>query len=98
MLDLTPEQISVVNTIIALHLSSSNETYAFGSRTQGKARPFSDLDLVIKSPEAIPYQTLIELKDAFSESDLPFLTDITDWQQLSEEFKAAISHQLIKLN
>jgi predicted nucleotidyltransferase len=98
MLDLTPEQISTVRLITAEYLAPSTEIYAFGSRTNGKARQYSDLDLLIKSDNAIPYQTLTELENAFSESDLPFMIDIIDWQQISEEFRTAISKELVKLN
>lgn len=98
MLDLTPEQISTVRLITAEYLRPSTELYAFGSRTTGKARQYSDLDLLIKSDNAIPYQTLTELENSFSESDLPFMVDIIDWHQITEEFRTAISKQLVKLN
>ncbi|WP_372740562.1 nucleotidyltransferase family protein [Neptunomonas sp.] len=98
MLDLTPEQLNTVKLISSQYLAPATEIYAFGSRTNGKARKYSDLDLLIKSDKAIPYQTLTELENAFSESDLPFMTDIIDWQQISEEFRAAISKELVKLS
>ena len=66
------------------------EVRAFGSRVKGKARAYSDLDLVLKSREPLENRTLEALKDAFSASRLPFVVEVMDWQNLSQEFQALI--------
>ena len=57
----------------------------------GKAKKYSDLNLVIIAEAAIPTQQLNELRLAFSDSDLPIMVDLVDWFTLSEEFRDVIS-------
>ena len=52
--------------------------WAFGSRTTGKARPYSDLDLGLEGPAALPLAREAELREAFEDSDLPFRVDVVD--------------------
>ncbi|OGT06522.1 MAG: hypothetical protein A2X78_00195 [Gammaproteobacteria bacterium GWE2_37_16] len=49
-------------------------------------KSYSDLDWVIRGKEKIPLETMIDLKDAFSESDLVFRVDILDWHRIPPEF------------
>jgi len=67
--------------------------WAFGSRVTGKAKPYSDLDIVILTVSPLPFSQIGELKQAFSESDLPFSVDVLDWSRLSLSFQEAIRQQ-----
>ncbi|MFH1318174.1 MAG: nucleotidyltransferase domain-containing protein [Candidatus Omnitrophota bacterium] len=66
------------------------EVRAFGSRVNGTAKEYSDLDLVIVGKEKLPKKTLYILREEFQESDLPFRVEIMDWQTISDEFKKII--------
>ncbi|NIC42532.1 nucleotidyltransferase domain-containing protein [Aquabacterium sp. A08] len=44
----------------------------FGSRAMGRARPFSDLDLLLTTPERLSWQQRCELADRFEQSPCPF--------------------------
>lgn len=79
----------LIKDILSRHIPGK-VVWAFGSRVNGRAKPFSDLDLLIKSNDPIDSVTLFNLKDALSESDLPFRVDIVEWNSISEEFKAII--------
>jgi uncharacterized protein len=50
--------------------------YAYGSRVKGIARKFSDLDLCYQ--ENIPDSLVFEIKDEFTESNLPFIVELVD--------------------
>ena len=89
MLDLAPEHLTEVRRILAAHLPD-HEVRAFGSRVQGTARPFSDLDLAVMGEAPLDLRRLATLKDAFVESNLPFRVDVVDWATTSETFKAII--------
>lgn len=97
MLQLTETQLHQVQALIKSKLIEPIEVFAYGSRTKQQAREFSDLDLLVKSTEKLPIQTLYQLKDAFEFSDLPFRIDIQDWHTLSQEFKQQIQNSLIKI-
>jgi predicted nucleotidyltransferase len=96
MIDLTIEQISLVNRIIHNYIPNC-EISVFGTRATGKAKKYSDLDLVLKTPDVITPSTMLNLKEDFTESDLPFRVDILDWKAISDEFKNAIQSQLTKI-
>ncbi len=89
MLDLKPEHIKTVKAILNKHLPGV-PVKAFGSRVTGKAKKYSDLDLVIMGEGTIDNKLLNEIKFEFSDSDLPIMVDIIDWHDISDEFKRAI--------
>lgn len=64
--------------------------WAFGSRVTGKAKKFSDLDLVILTNDQFDIKKLFPLKDNFSESNLPFKVDIVIWSELNKDFQEII--------
>ena len=90
MIDLSPEHIAVVRRILAEHVPEC-EVRVFGSRVSGRAQPFSDLDLALVGSINIAPARLEALKDAFSESDLPFMVDVLDWNAIPESFRKVIA-------
>ncbi|MDO4442130.1 MAG: nucleotidyltransferase domain-containing protein [Moraxella sp.] len=93
---LTDKELSMVQGILAVVIPS-HQVFIFGSRAKGNAKPYSDLDLLIKSDDELDLMTLAELKDAFSQSDLPFKVDICEWAGLDDGFKRRISQELIQI-
>lgn len=89
MLDLAPGHLAEVRSILQVHVSG-RAVYAFGSRVQGNAKPFSDLDLVIMGDSSLDFRQLADLRDAFAESSLPFRVDVVDWAATSEAFRGII--------
>ena len=71
--------------------------WAFGSRVNGKAKPYSDLDLAIISEQPIPLSLMAEVAEAFSESDLPWKVDLVDWATTSERFRQLIAAQKLAI-
>jgi len=96
VIDLENKHLELVKAILRRHLTHY-EVYAFGSRVTNRARKYSDLDLVIRGERAIEWQTLENIKDDLSFSNLPILIDVMDWNKLSESFLAAITNELEKL-
>ncbi len=66
------------------------EVRAFGSRVNGTPRSSSDIDLVIAGKEKLDWKLLVNLKEAFEESELPFRVDVLDWHAISSEFQKVI--------
>jgi len=96
MIDLDHDSLKIVKKIIKQHLPNA-EVKAFGSRVKGTAKAFSDLDLVIFSDKKIAIDKMNEIKFAFSDSNLPILVDIIDWNAISAEFQAKIRHECVAL-
>ena len=89
-MDLKPEQLKIVCDILAHHIPG-REVRIFGSRAIGRAKPHSDIDLVIMGDELLPVTTMRILRDAFDDSDLPFQVDFVEWAGTSEEFRKVMT-------
>ncbi len=96
MLDLTPPQKALVCAIVDAHLDRQR-VRVFGSRAHRRAKPFSDLDLLVLGTP-LEAQLRGTLEEAFDESDLPFRVDIAEAATLSPEFRALIEPQAVELN
>jgi len=92
MIDASADQISLICQIIE-HYVPICELRVFGSRVSGKAKPWSDLDIVIMGDAKLNTLTLGSIREALDESDLPFRVDIQDWHGISKEFQAVIEQR-----
>lgn len=96
MLNLPPDQIAIIRAILADHVPG-RQVMVFGSRVNGKqTKPYSDLDLCIMGEEKLSLVTYANLKEAFSESDLPIKIDVVDWAATTPEFQNIIAAQAIQ--
>ncbi|KLL03324.1 MAG: hypothetical protein MRERV_44c013 [Mycoplasmataceae bacterium RV_VA103A] len=67
--------------------------YAYGSRVKGTAYKYSDLDICYQ--EAIPLETISNLREEFTESDLPFFVELVDWKHMRPKFREMIKGDLV---
>jgi len=91
-IDIQPEHWRIVDAILQAHVPE-HEVWAFGSRVQGGARPYSDLDLAIITASPLGLAGMAALTEAFSESDLPWKVDLVDWATTAESFRRAIRRE-----
>jgi predicted nucleotidyltransferase len=89
MLDLPPGALKIVQDILRKHVPAL-EVWAFGSRVQGSARRYSDLDLAFITDEPLPLRVRGDMAEDFSESDLPFRVDILDWATTQDSFRRIV--------
>ena len=71
--------------------------YIYGSRVNGNFSTNSDLDIIAKNSNEIPYDILEELKLKFDQSDLPFIVHISDFHKLDLCFLNLIENSMVKL-
>jgi amidophosphoribosyltransferase len=95
-LDLPEGDRSIVQRIISTRIPG-RPVFAFGSRTNGKAGRRSDLDLAIGGSCALSLSEEVNLKEDFSESDLPIFVDVVDLNVISPEFRTHIEPDFIPL-
>jgi len=96
-IDLRPDHAAIVQEVLTRHLPAGVSVRVFGSRAKWTAKTFSDLDLAVKGKEKLPYKVMVELADAFEESDLPFRVDIVDWHTVTPSFQAVIDRDGVAL-
>jgi uncharacterized protein len=73
------------------------DVWAFGSRVTGTAKPFFDLDLLIRTEQPLTFEKMATLRDAFDESDLTILVDLVDWAATSTAFRDIIMQNYVVL-
>ena len=89
MIYLDETQLTLVKRILSAYVPE-RPVVAFGSRVQGTAKEFSDLDLVVLGDEPVSPGVLSELRYAFAESDLSISVDVLEWSSLSPSFRRVI--------
>lgn len=72
------------------------EIWAYGSRVNGDSHSGSDLDLTVISFNS-DKKHISELREKLNDSDLPFLVDINEYEELPAYFKEEIKKNYIKL-
>ena len=86
---------TTIQRMLGRHLPGVT-VWAYGSRVRWNARPQSDLDLVAFAP---PEQrdAVLQLREAFEESSLPFTVDLLIWDELPESFHRNIEAEYVVL-
>ena len=97
-IDLDLKYLDMIRQILRAHLPASAKVFMFGSRTTGRAKPFSDIDLLINSNKELTLHELAQLNTAFDDALLPYKVDIADANLIAAEFKAAIKDQLVAID
>ncbi len=89
-LALTPGELAELHSLLAAHLPDDVRVGIFGSRAglpaSAAPKPWSDLDLVLEGPAALPLSLLATLAEAFDESPLPWKVDLVDRLGVSDAF------------
>lgn len=93
-IDVRPEQWVIVAGILREHVPHC-DVWAFGSRAKGTAKPFSDLDLAVRTTDPLALDVRAALLDQFSESDLPWKVDVVDWALTSDVFREVIKREKV---
>lgn len=92
--DLAPQHLKLLETILLRHLPQGISVYVFGSRARGTAKPFSDVDLALDAQgHILPAQTLGRMALDFEESAFPYKVDLVDLNAASPEFRQIIGAQ-----
>jgi predicted nucleotidyltransferase len=73
-----------------LPVGTTIKAWVFGSRATGRARPYSDLDILISSPALLDWRARADLRDAFEASNLPFRVDVVEEARLAPNLASRI--------
>ena len=92
MIDAPATALTTVLGTLSRHVPD-RDIRVMGSRASGRAKPFSDLDLVVMGDEPLSLPARGELRDAFDESNLPFAVDLIEWASSSDAFRRVITER-----
>lgn len=97
-IDLDGKYLDLIAQIFRNHMPSNTKVFFFGSRTTGRTKPYSDIDLLVDAGKPLSLEQLSILNTEFDESLLPYKVDIVDANTTTDSFRAAISNQLVPFN
>ncbi|GJM61993.1 nucleotidyltransferase domain-containing protein [Persicobacter diffluens] len=86
-LDLSAKDLGILQSILNQYFPDA-QAWAYGSRVTGKARPGSDLDVVVLVPRASP--AFYEMREALVESDISVRVDLFVWGEIPGQFQEQI--------
>lgn len=90
MIEIEPRHLEIIRQILKSHLPEY-EVWIFGSRVHGeRLKRFSDIDLAVVADEPLDVLRIAGVREAFSESDIPFKVDIIEWASADESFRRII--------
>lgn len=95
-ISLTQKEKETVLSILKEY-APSLPIWAFGSRVEMTNRKTSDLDIAIINDVSLPVKKKAALREAFSESNLPFRVDVVEWSGISDTFKEIIKKNYVIL-
>ena len=97
-IDLPPDHRSQVLDIIRRRLPDAR-IWVYGSRAKGRARRYSDLDLMLDDHgKPILLNVMGDLDEDFDESNLPIIVDLHDMTLTDEAFLARVSKDFLLLD
>jgi len=96
-IDIRADHFQIVCEILKRRLDD-HQVWVFGSRAQGTAKKTSDLDLCIKGNSTVSLKLLADLRDDFSESNLPYKVDVVAWYSISEGFKKIVGRDKVLIS
>lgn len=79
-IDLTGPQRAALRAVFVPHAAKLESVGVYGSRAQGRARPGSDVDLVIYG--AVSADDVAQMRIDLEESDLSIFADITAYDAI----------------
>jgi len=88
-LNLETRHLKIVREILRRHAPQA-QVYVFGSRAGARAKPHSDLDLLLREDGPIDPRRLAVLCAELEDSDLPFRVDVLDYHQIDPDFARRI--------
>ncbi len=73
------------------------EFFYYGSRANGDFSRSSDLDILIKGEDEMPWNVLSKLRFEFDNSLIPYIVNFADYHKISKDFYALIEKTLVKV-
>lgn len=98
MINLEQKHLQIILQLLEKYVPTMI-VWAYGSRVNGLGHEGSDLDLVVINPnnKTLVQTNLHALREAFSESNLPFSVDVLDWAQIPDSFQQEIQKKYVVL-
>lgn len=89
---LKPEEQTLIKDLFQKHFGDLQDVkvYLFGSRAKGNQKPFSDIDLAVKTKAKDLSIRIALFQEDWERSNLPYKADLTSWSELFKPYMPEI--------
>lgn len=94
-IDVTESEFKIVKGILENTLPPATKVWVFGSRAKYTTKRGSDLDIAIKNKEHLSPTIMAQLRNKFTDSDLPYTVGVVDTNTIDKDFYNAIKSDCI---
>jgi len=94
---ITPVEEKIIKDILKNYFKEYN-FYYYGSRVKGNFEKTSDLDILIWGKVPISSIELDKIKTLFDNSDLSYIVNFSDFNNMDENFYKLIKKDLVKID
>lgn len=94
---LSKEHLELIKSILEKYLANKlkSKIYLYGSRSTGKNKNFSDIDLALKLNDQETNSLIAKIKNDLEDSELPYKVDLVNWDEIAKEYLPQIKKQKI---
>jgi len=96
MINLSEQELDLVKNILGRYIRKEQEAYIYGSRVKNTNTKYSDIDIMLIG-KRLPDVEMLMLKEAFSESNLPYRVDVQNKANVENKFFQLIEPSLVKI-
>ena len=98
MISVKENELNIILNIIKSHVPTVTGL-AFGSRISNHHKPYSDLDIAIKTHDykSLNFRQLGDIKEAFMTSDLNYRVDVIDYYNTTQQFRKIIDDKNVQI-
>ena len=96
--DIDPKYTKIIQNILNQNLPAGARTWVFGSRANGTAEKYSDVDIALECDTVLDYKIITDLEIAFEESVIPYTVDIVDLKRINNNIKNIINKYKVELS
>jgi predicted nucleotidyltransferase len=89
---ITAKEENIIKTILKKY---PFEFYYYGSRVKGGYTKSSDLDILVKGGD---YQTIEQINLEFNNSYIPYIVNLSRYEDMDKHFYALIEPTLVKID
>lgn len=73
------------------------EVFVYGSRADGTAQKWSDIDVGIRGKKEAPSPLLENIREELEGSSMPYKVDVVDFAKVSDKFRRFALKEVVKL-
>jgi predicted nucleotidyltransferase len=92
------ESFKFIRNTIYKHLPKEEyEAFVYGSRADGTAQKWSDIDVGVQGRKQAPILLLENIREELEESNIPYKVEVVDFAKVSDKFKNFALREAVEL-